>query len=451
MRAAVARSDVRAKERNELDLPSDEHVLWASFWMVEIYLATHTPDLKKGFARLGWTEDVPGLGSIDAEKWLDDARTGHGLSWTRLGFFRPRGSALFPTATPIELSKSFAFLSAALVQMGPGVTALITNFALAEDEQGCLEKALREAPSARGEPVGAVGYRILSPEVVRAERVAAERERIRNEAASWIRENLPGAFSASREDPPTWDLITTEKEDLIKDLRGPFGWQDILGFRGANQWVFTAGGSNTKLGIPNSFMDESNPAPTFFGCYQDLIDGLGKGHDDSVYSLVQSLDDDLEYLLPLWATVRAVEGYDRALSIARDQQLPSRAGYGATRSQLRRSREVILPTARDLVTLEGLGNWLGDEQVKKWFQRGSAGLKPSKPSRESSNVAMTTWLIQRLADESSLVRQRADNDTKSLQAYSETLVASSNLRLQLTVLAFSAVVAALTVVTVIWR
>src|SRR5690349_15428513 len=94
MRAAVARSDVRAKERDELDLPSDEHVLWPSFWMVEIYLATHTPDLKKGFARLGWTEDAPGLGSIDADKWLDDARTGHGLSWTRLGFFRPRGSAL---------------------------------------------------------------------------------------------------------------------------------------------------------------------------------------------------------------------------------------------------------------------------------------------------------------------------------------------------------------------
>lgn len=415
--------------------------------MVEIYLGSHAPVLKQSFERLGWTEDSPGLGSINAEEWLADARAGYGLSWTRLGFFRPRGAKLFPTATPIDLPESFAFLHMGLVQLGPGVTALIANFALAEDEQSCLERAIREAPAARGELAGHGGYRILSPELVKAERVAAERARIRGEAASWIRGNLPGAFSTRAVDPPTWDLITTTREDLVKEFRDSFGWQDALGFRGAERWKFTSGDrDDPELAMPISFMDESSPAPTFFGLHRDLIDGLGTGYGDSVYSLVQSLDDGLQYLLPLWATVRAVETYDRELSATRDQRLPKRAGYGATRLQLAQLREVILPTIRDMVTLEGLGKWLSDDQLGKRLQDRSVDLRPS---RRSSDGSLLSLLTRRLADQSSLVREKADNDTKSLQAYSETLVASSNLRLQLTVLFLSVVVAVLTIVTVV--
>jgi len=240
MRAAVARAN-HARKHERSDLPPDEHVSWASFWMVEIYLGSHAPDLKQSFERLGWTEDSPGLGSINAEEWLADARAGYGLSWTRLGFFRPRGAKLFPTATPIDLPEPFAFLQMGLVQLGPGVTALIANFALAEDEQSCLERAIREAPAARGELAGHGGYRILSPELVKAERVGAERARIRGEAACWIRDNLPGAFSTRAVDPPTWDLITTTREDLVKEFRGFFGWQDALGFRGAERWKFMSG------------------------------------------------------------------------------------------------------------------------------------------------------------------------------------------------------------------
>src|SRR4051794_10110492 len=65
--AAVARADIRAKKQDGLDLPSDEHVLWASFWMVELYLSTHALVLKKGFARrLGWALSPSRLRSLSS-------------------------------------------------------------------------------------------------------------------------------------------------------------------------------------------------------------------------------------------------------------------------------------------------------------------------------------------------------------------------------------------------
>lgn len=446
MRASVARANARLGNRAaDLVLPQDETVRWVALWAVEIYLPTHVPSLRRALTKLGWTRESFKRGSVDAEEWLNESRPGAGLAWMRLGFFRPRTAKYFPTAIPIDLPDSFAFLDLALVQLGHGVTALVANFALAEDEQTCLEEVLRRPLAARAELSGA-GHRIRSAELVRAECIAAERNRIRDMAATWIARNLPGAFAMRDEHPAMWDFMTSEKADMIRAFRSERGWQDALGFRGAARWRMTSGTSRVSLGIPTSFMDESNPVPTFVGCRQPLIDGLGEGHGDSIYSVVQSLDDDLSHLLPLWGTVRAVTSYDRQLSMARDQQLPRRAGYRRTRFQLQRLREVIIPAARDLVTLEELGGWLDDREVQGWFQRGSADLAPSS---ESEGPSMVEWLAGRLARESTQVRQRADNDVRSLQAYSDTLVAASNLRLQLTVLGLSVVVAILTAVTIV--
>lgn len=344
------------------------------------------------------------------------------------------------------MADSFAFMDLALVQLGHGVTALVGCLALAEDEQDCLVRVLRESPSARGELSG-TGYRLHSPEAVKAEQIAAERARIRNNAAAWIKKNLPGAFSARNENPPMWDFITSESDSLVKDIRGEPGWQDALGFRGARRWSLGSSASNISLGIPISFMDESCPVPTFWGLRQALIDEVrDESGGDSIYSVVQSLDDDLSYILSVWAAVRAVESYDRALSVARDGQLPRRPGYRAARSQLQHLRGTIFPAARDLVTLEELGIWLDDAGVRKWFQQGANDLEPSGSSDGDS---MVEHLIDSLARESTMVRERADNDARSLQAYSETLVAASNLRLQLTVLGLSVIVAILTAVTII--
>ena len=56
MKRAVAREASRVeKRRDEMALPVDEHVSWASLWMVEVYLTTHAADLRRGIAALGWT------------------------------------------------------------------------------------------------------------------------------------------------------------------------------------------------------------------------------------------------------------------------------------------------------------------------------------------------------------------------------------------------------------
>lgn len=66
MRAAVDRVN-RLREHEDSGLHPEEHVSWASFWMVEICLASNAPYLGRAFERLGWTEDSPGPSVINAE------------------------------------------------------------------------------------------------------------------------------------------------------------------------------------------------------------------------------------------------------------------------------------------------------------------------------------------------------------------------------------------------
>ena len=234
--------------------PPAEHVLWHMFWMVEVFLPTHAGALADSLRDLGWDEEAP-LGRSDALQWLREARARDWPSSVSPGTFRsslPLPPGAFAVAPEIDIPQIFRSVHPTFVQLGPGVTVLVAGFLLADDEQSCLERALRRPASARAVAKGwKGGYEVKPASMVRLERLGAERERIRAAAAGWLSSNLRGVFAERDTQPPSWDLVTTEIEpptalDLAND-----DWRRALGIGfGAERWSLDPANEDIVLAEP---------------------------------------------------------------------------------------------------------------------------------------------------------------------------------------------------------
>lgn len=422
-----------AHDNEQTTPPPDEHVTWSALWIAELYLPTHVQDLKRGLSELGWDESG-GVNRRDALSWLNKARAKGELDYIRPGFFRPKHSALFPTATPLDMPESFAFLHPMLMQVGPGVTVLVATFALAETEQGCLDRSLRDKAQVLVTPFGRTGHQMRPVSFVKQARIGSERQRIRDSAASWVRRYMPGVFLSSATEPPSWDLITTESTSLVNQELGRLDWRAILGFNyPATQWCPGKPQDALTLAIP-SFPDTPKPVPTFTGLRASLIEALVEGDGESLYSLAQILEDQVAPTLGVWSALHAVEAYSEHLTVPRDKPPARRPSYRAARSQLNHLQTEVLPVARNLTTLEALSTTLREEQGYVWFQLNAEDFVQQN-AQES--VSLLTSLIESLERDTTRVRRSADDVMTTMRAYSETLVAASNLGLQLVILMLS--------------
>lgn len=431
-------------EDNELTTPpAGEHLWWSCLWMVEICTPAHAEALVRGAQRLGWDSDRFMI--MDAVDWTKSARASGGLHSARLGFFQPAHALLWPGAIRVDMPECFAFLSPMLLQLGPGVTAVVTQFGLSDHEQTALERVLRETAEGRAEAVGWTGIRAYGARHVKEERLAAERQRIRDQASEWMGKNFRGIFAGAGEEPPTWDLIATEKEPLVADWRAPRDWRQTVGLAQSELWTLDSSSNKALMLALPPFTRPAAPCATFTGRRQPLIAGLGEHRRDSLFSVAQEVDEQCAPLLGLWGSVDAVDLIDRTLSQARDQRLPSRSSYRATRAQLQQLREVVLPAASDLEVFEGLAESLKSERAEDWFQMYAGDFSLLT---KGAPLSLLTWLRKRLAEDAASARARAASVATGLRAYSEALVAGSNLGLQRRVLWLSILVAIMTAVTV---
>jgi hypothetical protein len=105
LRRGDVRINRRADEENARSTPpADEHVVWGSLWMVEIYLSSHVDELMRGVRKLGWDREA--FGTQDAAEWLDKARASGRLGWMHPGFYRPRDGPLFQMVAILRFRSS---------------------------------------------------------------------------------------------------------------------------------------------------------------------------------------------------------------------------------------------------------------------------------------------------------------------------------------------------------
>jgi hypothetical protein len=425
--------------------PPAEHVLWHVLWMVEVFLPTHAGSLADALRDLGWDKDGP-LGRSDALQWLQEARASWWPSSVSPGTFRsslPLPPGTFAIAPEIDIPQIFRSVHPTFIQLGPGVTILVAGFSLADDEQSCLERALREPVSARAVAKGWKGGHEVKPaSMVRLERLGAERERMRAAAADWLSSNLRGVFAERATQPPSWDLITTEIEPPTALDLANSDWRQALGIGiGAERWSLDPANEDVVLANP-SFPDRSKPKPTF-ACLRTSLIELDIGSPKRLGGGVGMIEDQMAPALAVWGLVEAVREYETALAGPRDQPATNRAGR-----YIEHIRNGVLPAARDLAVVDTLTEYLGKEESLRWFAI-SAGDPTWIPSRTnapepSPRPSLLPWLRERLRAQTTRTRQQADEVASAMRAYGDVLVARSNLNLQRVVVVLTTLILGLT-------
>ncbi len=422
LREAAERIDAWRVDNPSTVPPEAEHLLWPALWMVEVFLPAHAEGLARSIKALGWDQQR-GMGRSDALHWLREARARGGPSMVSPGAFlspRPLAPGAIALASRIDIPETFRSLEPTFIQLGPGVTVLVARFLLAEEDRSCLEDALREPAKARARAVGWTGHQVSPPSVVRLERLGDARERVRQAAASWLASNLRGVFAERGSEPPSWDLITSEREPLSPPKLAHDDWRQGLGLGfGTDRWTFNPPNEDLVLATPG-LRETSKPTRTFCALRRKLIEAVA-GTDPDLEGAVHWLSESTAPILALWGVVDAVREYEVALSEPRDRPWGRRESYRSTRRYLEQIRSGVLPAARDLATVEGLADFLGERVSQDWFafNSGDATL-----IADGAPLRLLGWLRERLVERAGRARTHAEEVTGATRAYGEVLVAA---------------------------
>jgi hypothetical protein len=436
------------QENAETTPPTTEQIRWISLWLVELFLPLDAGALAQGLRRLGW--DRENLGALgvhnDAVAWLEEARLSGGPTWTE-GAFRPRGALLYPLTLQADVPTAFPLVTLRLVQLGPSITVLVANFRIAEDDQTCLDKAIRTPTKSRIEPISWTGERRFPPTLVKSERVSVERRRIRSAAASWLADLFPGRMISMGVDLPSWDLLTSETAPLSASLHDGHrhDWRGPLGLMPAEQWTFNPPDKAFVLATPMG-SERAEVRPSFVGLRHELISAVGKYGDKSLPGVTGLLHEQVACLLPVLALRAFVAARGRSLAALQDTAFSVRRKLGA-HNRVRQLAREVLGAQRDLLDLEHVAEKLATDDLMAWWLQTNAAnpVLVDKPS-----TSLLSFTIERLRTDIQATVTRANRLASAIRGYSDLQLASSNLRLQWAIVGLTVVVIVLTGLGV-WR
>jgi len=233
-RRFLKRGSRRDNELNRRTTPPvQERLDWVALWMVEVYAPSHVPRLIEGLKALGWDDRRSDFN--DVVSWLREARGSGRTKSFSLGQFAGPNSPYGFRGETVPLSERFDAVVPSFVQLPSGVTVLIAQFTLAPSSQRCLEKALREDAQSRLRRLPQGRRSLTSAAGAKGERLAAVREEVRKDAASWMGRLAPGANAESGEEMASWDLIVTAQRELWSGQREQ-GWLDTAGYGLLERW-----------------------------------------------------------------------------------------------------------------------------------------------------------------------------------------------------------------------
>ncbi|MGA8745404.1 MAG: hypothetical protein WB507_06045 [Solirubrobacterales bacterium] len=441
--------DTDVADNEEVAIPEDEQIEWQSFWLVELYAPSHAEALKRGIKKLQKGESSM-FHFQEPAAWLSEARSWESGYWN-VGHFSNRSDSSLARAHRVGLPEVFSSMSAELKQLAPGITAMVLHFEIAEELTGCLEDVMEESFSTKAEPMRdrPGGQTIYGPQFRKEDRLAAVRDEIREPAREWVGERVPGFFTELDIDIPAWDLVLSGGPGLFEESREPAErWREALGYGNLfEQWA-SKELPGLLIGRPHN--ERSHPAPTVTGNKERAEELARERHrQDGTSGINDLVDSAVSDLWVLWAFREAIEAYGQTFTDVRDQLGVRRRRFGAGR-RLKRLRDEVMSLSFDLQTAgEAATNDLamgqphrrmGVEFLPLDFKRAKAKTveRPKTPLRQS---------IQRhIAKRGVTVAEQGKAITEGLRVQGELLLASTNVRLQWTLLLLTIVVGAATVV-----
>jgi hypothetical protein len=441
-----------ADQNAETTPPEDVSIRWGGMWTVEIYTPTHMPRLIEGLRALGWDTNRRFRGS-DLVSWLSNMRTGTG-GWTSAGPFRPRGAPAWHLQE-LDIPRGFSLMVPVFFQLAPGLVALMVGWVFEPEEQGAIEATVREPAESTAESLKGGGTSVTSADMNKAARVAKLRNEMRDRATSWVGDSLPGLFmrDLTTEPMPAWDLLLTDGTHLVREQLGGHDWRDVVGYAVADEWK-----SPDTLGlsmlVPRFLSDRNAAVPALFATRADIVDDGHNGDsstlEDYPWWLIQRLNESLGPLLGWWAVEGALDGIDRALAEAREDLVGAGGRTGRVRPRLDAMRKRVLPATFHVSALARGAQLLQDpesyvrrtlphfEGVERQF--GPTSFRP-RPLEEA--------IVERLAEASTRLVDDARSTAEGWRAFTDVLLARTNLNLQNTIIIVTAVATLASVAAVV--
>lgn len=422
------------EENERVAFPSEERIYWPCMWMTELYAPSQATSLISGL-----TELERGVRAIlgaheEPSVWIQRARSWSG-GWWNVGLYVSDETAEF-SREEVGLPGTFEEMSMELVQLAPGITVLVMQFMLSKSSSTALEKVMRRTTETRAIPMRRRGsQRIQRPYHRKESDIAEARGQVRTAAREWIADRLPGLFSSLQgADPPAWDLLLSETEQLYCDrLDHQEAWRGPLGLGAIREQWASEDVKGLQLVRPNSL--ESGAVPSLVGIRQDveeaLLDhpGLGEG----MQALAGQVDLEITDLLALWTLDKALAAHDSQFAAIRDQ-LGSPPQW-RTSGRLRRLRQEVMPLALDLQTL-GRGSE-NDLALTRPFRRGGAEFilvssdgQPKMHAVKKAEVSLWGHIRERIEERGKTVADQGRDISEALRAQGEVLLATTNIRLQ---------------------
>ncbi len=239
-----------AEENRDSALPEDEEIRIVSFTVSEVYTPSTIDGLVDGVQALGWVRDEkfnPRFTNLI--DWIGQSRSApFGGGWVNLSYIsdttgrRPLGGSL-QASMPAGVQEIWGQVHS----VTPALTALVLQFVLDERTSKSLNPLFAEERVTLVERMSS-GWAYIGPANQRTELVVAERRRIRAACHGWIRDHVPGSFSAAGSDMdlPTIETFVCDEtkpfESIDRGVRTDYRMvlnidADIDAFESAVAWV----------------------------------------------------------------------------------------------------------------------------------------------------------------------------------------------------------------------
>jgi hypothetical protein len=337
------------RENTETRLPADENVRMPALWITELYTPTTVHGLLDGLRPFALKEpgQPAGLGIMH---WVHQARRGGGFSDRRLPrvYDKRRSAGRFVGDGLLDrLPPGIDTVDVTLYAVTSSVTALVAYFQLdADAAQGLGQILNRDVPTRVTRYHGGM-YVASSPFWLKWREIEAWRGGLREAAAAWLAQRLPGFFHSVGAQLPTLELLLTERQrpwdenavreqwlDLLdlKEFDGYWRCEQVPGLRLRERMTMREGLQVHHLATLASTRAE------FLEAFPGSSHGYGT---DDLQAAVRMMRHHASDLSVRWALSAMVREVDQQLSALTDRAASASAGFGAARKLAKIHKDVV--------------------------------------------------------------------------------------------------------------
>jgi hypothetical protein len=207
-----------------------QRVSMPAIFLVELFPPSEIDNLKRSLRRNKWSSTQIKQ-YVELGPALEEARSGHGLQWWRLGAVARRGSRrYYPDASIRRLPRNFDGVDLKAVQIGQGLTAVMARIDLTDRGAAKLNETWHRLflPRIDWGKWGGAWPQAQGEKWTAFQKTQEARAALHKQARRWLRRQCPGVFATNGYPQPLIDILLFDGLDATFEKRTDEGTSDAL-------------------------------------------------------------------------------------------------------------------------------------------------------------------------------------------------------------------------------